>query len=237
MNNRERIMSVFSRRKPDRLVWQPRLHHWIEVNKARGTLPKKFEGLGILEIYDDLGASPRGYHYFNDTIKTVEGDKVQLQTKEDADHVYTKYRTPKGNLTQVETKTEHGTASLRTEYFLKTTEDFEALTYMIQHQSFVFDADLYEERENLLSNRTEPVVTVPWGSIQRFFIVYMGFSKGVIALWKHRDDVESLLHAFEENDDKRFETVKKTPFKIINFGDNIDEGLCSPPLFKGYMLP
>jgi hypothetical protein len=81
MNNRERIMSVFNRRKPDRLVWQPRLHHWFEVNKARGTLPKNFEGLGILEIYDDLGASPRGYHYFNDTIKTIEGDKVQLQTK------------------------------------------------------------------------------------------------------------------------------------------------------------
>ena len=237
MNNRERIMSVFNRRKPDRLVWQPRLHHWFEVNKARGTLPKNFEGLDILEIYDDLGASPRGYHYFNDTIKTIEGDKVQLQTKEDANYIYTKYWTPKGNLTQVERKTEYGTASLRTKYFLESTKDFEALTYIIKHQSFVFNTDLYEEREKLLSNRTEPVVTVPWGSIQRFFIVYMGFEKGVIALWKHRDDVESLLQAFEENDDKRFDMVKKTLFKIINFGDNIDEGLCSPPLFKRYMLP
>lgn len=82
-----------------------------------------------------LENSPRGYHYFNDTIKIVEGVKVRLQTKEDADYIYTKYRTPKGNLTQVERKTEYGTASLRTEYFLKTTEDFEALTYVIQHQS------------------------------------------------------------------------------------------------------
>jgi hypothetical protein len=31
--------------------------------------------------------------------------------------------------------------------------------------------------------------------------------------------------------------VCKTPFRIINFGDNIDEGLCSPPLFNRYMLP
>jgi len=207
------------------------------VNKARGTIPKNFEGLDILDIYDDLGASPRGYHYFNDTIKTIEGDKVQLRTKEDADYIYTKYRTPKGSLTQVERKTEYGTASLRIKYFLKSIEDFEALTYVIQHQSFVFNADLYEEREKLLGNRTEPVVTVPWGSIQRFFIVYMGFEKGVIALWKHRNDVESLLQVINENDDKRFDIVKKTPFRIINFGDNIDEGLCSPPLFKRYMLP
>jgi len=83
----------------------------------------------------------------------------------------------------------------------------------------------------------EPLVTVPWGSIQRLFILYMGFEKGVIALWKHREKVEELLRVFDENDDKRFKVIKKTPFRIVNFGDNIDEGLCPPPLFKRYMLP
>jgi len=237
MNNRERIIAVFDRRKADRLVWQPRLHHWYDVNKARGTLPKKYEGWDILEIYDDLGASPRAYHYFNETIRPIEGDKVQVRVKEDQDHIYTKYRTLRGNLTQVERKTEYGTASLRTEYFLKNVEDFKVLAYILKHQRFEFDKNLYEKRKKLLGNRSEPLITVPWGSIQRLFIVYMGFERGVIALWKHREKVESLLQTFDENDDERFNLIKKTPFKIINFGDNIDEGLCSPPLFKRYMLP
>jgi len=237
MDNRERVMAVFCRRKIDRIVWQPRLHHWYDVNKARGTLPRRYEGRDILEIYDDLGASPRAYHYFNDTIKCIEGDQVQLQVKEDEDHVYTEYKTPKGRLSQVERKTEYGTASLRVEYLLKTVEDFKVLAYVLKHQSFQFDKDLYREREDILGNRSEPVVTVPWGSIQRFFIVYMGFQRGVIALWKHREKVEKLLEAFDENDDKRFTVIRKTPFKIVNFGDNIDEGLCSPPMFKRYMLP
>ena len=64
--------------------------------------------MSLLEIYDDLGASPRAYHYFNDTIKCVEGDKVELIVKEDKDYIYQKYRTPKGSITQVERKTEHG---------------------------------------------------------------------------------------------------------------------------------
>jgi len=237
MNNRERITAVFNRRKADRLVWQPRLHHWYDVNRARGTLPKKYEGWDILKIYDDLDASPRAYHYFNDTVKCIEGDKVHLQVKEDVDHIYTKYRTPEGSLTQVARRTEYGTASLRIEYLLKSVEDFKVLAYILKNQNFEFDEDLYEERQRLLGNRSEPIITVPWGSIQRFFIVYIGFQKGIVALWKHRDEVENLLHVFDEADDERFDLIKKTPFKIVNFGDNIDEGLCSPPLFKRYMLP
>jgi len=237
MNNRERTIAIFNRRKADRLLWQPRLHHWYEVNKVRGTLPEKYEGCDLLDIYDDLGASPRAYHYFNDTLKCVEGDEVQLQVKENRDYIYTRYKTPRGSLSQVERKTEYGTASLRIEYFLKGVEDFGILAYILKHQTFEFDKNLYSERENLLGHRCEPIVTIPWGSIQRLFILYMGFKNGVVALWKHRAEIEKLLQIFDENDDKRFSLIKKTPFKIVNFGDNIDEGLCSPPLFKRYMLP
>jgi len=237
MSNRERILAVFERRRADRLVWQPRLHHWYHVNKARGTLPSKYMGADVLDVYDDVGASPRGYHYFNDTVRCVEGDKVQLRVKDEADHILSKYITPKGSLTQVERKTEWGVASLRVEYFLKNIEDFRLLEYILRHQTFEFDENLYQERKDILGNRTEPVITVSWGSMQRLFIVYMGFQNGVIALWKHREKVEDLLKVFKENDDERFRLVCKTPFRIINFGDNIDEGLCSPPLFQRYMLP
>ena len=230
-------MAVFEHRRPDRLIWQPRLHHWYDVNKARGTLPRKYEGWNLLAIYDDLGASPRAYHYFNDTIKVIEGENVKVTRKMDGNYIYTKYKTPKGSLSQIERITEYGTASLRIKYFLKEIEDFKVLEYILRNQRFIFDKDLYKERERLLGDRSEPLITVPWGSIQRFFIIYMGFQRGVIALWKHREKVEDLLRVFDENDDERFKLIRKTPFRIVNFGDNIDEGLCSPPLFEKYMIP
>ena len=126
---------------------------------------------------------------------------------------------------------------MRIEYFLKGIRDFKVLKYILRNQTFFFDRELYEERLSLLGNRSEPLITVPWGSIQRLFIVYMGFQRGVIALWRHREQVEELLRVFDENDDARFALIRKTPFKIVNFGDNIDEGLCSPPIFRKYMLP
>ena len=237
VNNRDRTMAVFNRRKPDRIIWQPRLQHWYDVNKVTGTLPKKYNELDIMEIYDDLNASPRAYHYFTDTIKCVEGEKVQLLVREDAENIYSKYVTPKGTITQVERKTEHGTATQKTEYFLKSTEDFEVLAYVLKHQSFEFDKELYRRMEEWVGDRAEPIINIPWGSIQRLFIVYMGFERGVIALWRKREKVEELLQVFDENDEERLKVIKKTPVKIINFGDNIDEDLCSPPLFERYMLP
>ncbi|MBS7635630.1 hypothetical protein KEJ34_09195 [Candidatus Bathyarchaeota archaeon] len=237
MDNRERTIVIFNRGVPDRLMWQPRLHRWYYVNKARGTLPKRYEGLDLLQIYDDLGASPRAYHYFNDTIKCVEGAGVQIHRVEDEKYIYVKYETPKGKLKQVERKTEYRISSMRVEYFLKSIEDFEVLAYVLRRQRFEFDRDLYLEMEKILGGRSEPMITVPWGSIQRLFIVYMGFERGLIALWRRREKVERLLQVFDENDDERFKVIRGTPFKIVNFGDNIDENLCPPPLFRRYMLP
>jgi len=230
-------MALFNRLRFDRLLWQPRLQHWYDVNLARGTLPKKYRGWNILQIYDDLDASPRAYHYFNETIRCVEGERVEVRVWEDEANVYTKYITPKGVLRQVERKTEYGTARMKVEYLLKSVNDFDVLTYILRRQRFEFDKELYQERLEWLGERAEPLITVPWGSIQRLFIVYMGYTRSVIALWRRRAEVERLLQVFDENDDFRFKVLQETPFKIINFGDNVDEGLCSPPIFERYMLP
>ncbi|MEM1607484.1 MAG: hypothetical protein QXW55_05615 [Candidatus Bathyarchaeia archaeon] len=116
-------------------------------------------------------------------------------------------------------------------------EDFEALAYILRRQRFEFDRELYLEREKFLGDRSEPMMTAPCGSIQRLFIAYMGFERGLMALWRRREKVKWLLQVFDENDDERFRVIEKTPFKIVNFGDNIDENLCPPNLFRRYMLP
>lgn len=237
MNNRQLTIAVFEHGRVDRILWQPRLHHWYEVNRARGTLPKKYAGKSILEIYDELDASPRGYHFFDDTIRVVEGEDVKVEMMEDSENVYTKYVTPIGVLRQVERKNLYGTNKIRVEYLLKSVEDFSILEYVLKRQKFEFNKDLYVKMEEFIGDRCEPSVNVKWGSVQKLFIAYMGFKAGTIALWRQREKVERLIEVFDENDDKLFNLLRKTPFKIINFTDNIDEGLLSPTLFQRYMLP
>jgi hypothetical protein len=237
VNNRERTIAIFNHKKTDRLIWQPRLHHWYEVNKARGFLPKKYQGWDLLQIYDDLDASPRGYHYFNNTIKVIEGEKIKVELKEDGDFIYTKYITVKGNLSQIEKKNLWGTNKLCVEYFLKKKEDFEILEYILRNQDFEFDKKMFDRMDKLVGDRCEPMISILHGSIQRFFIDYMGLERGTIMIWKNMSIVDKLIQILHENDDKKFNLIKKTPYKLISLGDNIDDSFVSPKLFEKYMLP
>jgi len=233
----ERILATFEGRKPDRIVWQPRIDHWYDANKNLGTLPSKYKCMELLDIYDDLGASPRTYRFFAPTIHVVQGQGVEMQVAEDEEKIVTTYSTPVGKLREIQTRTVHGAATYRTEYLLKGLEDFPAMTHVLETQSFEFDEQLYEGIRKMIGDRSEPIVNLPWGSIQRLTVDWMGLEKTILSLWKHPKETNDLLQVIQNSDSRRIDLIKKTPFKFVNFADNIDQGLVSPPLFEKYMLP
>jgi len=233
----ERILATFEGRKTDRIVWQPRIDHWYDVNKRLGALPSKYDGMSLLQIYDDLRASPRTYRFFTPTVKVVQGKNVEMDISEDQDKIITTYSTPTGKLREVQTKTVYGAATYRTEYLVKGTEDFRTLTYILENQSFKFDRQLYEEISDMIGDRSEPIIELPWGSIQRVTVDWMGFERTVLSLWKHPKETNDLVKVIQENDSRRIDLVKGTPIKFVLFADNIDQDLIPPPMFEKYMLP
>jgi hypothetical protein len=233
----ERILATFEGRDLDKIVWQPRIDHWYDVNARLGTLPERYKGMGLIEVYDDLHASPRTYRFFEPTIKVIQGGGIEMKVAEDEEKIITTYITPLGKLREVRTKTVHGTSSYRTEYLLKKVEDFRIMAYILEMQSFEFDRELYDETSRMIGERSEPIINLPWASVQRLTVDWMGFQNTVLSLWKHPKETDELIRAIEENDSRRIDFIKKTPFKFVNFADNIDEDLISPPLFERYMLP
>ena len=59
MTFRERILRTFERKRIDRVAWQPRIYYWYNGRYDEGTMPEKYMGMSMLDIYDDLHASPR----------------------------------------------------------------------------------------------------------------------------------------------------------------------------------
>jgi hypothetical protein len=97
MNFRERILNTFKKEKIDKIVWQPRLEHWYNVNKSLGRLSEKYQNMGILELYDDLNASVR---YYNSPLKT-KYKKVEIDINIIEEKTIITYKTPVGDLQQV----------------------------------------------------------------------------------------------------------------------------------------
>ena len=233
----ERILATFEGKRCDKIVWQPRIDHWYDVNKKLGTLPPEYKGRELLEIYDDLEASPRTYRLFEPTIKVIQGNSVDMTTVEDEEKIVTTYVTPIGKLRGVQARTVHGTTTYHTEYLLKGAEDFRTFAYVLERQSFEFDKPLYEKISSMIGERSQPIINLPWASIQRLTVDWMGFQKTVLSLWKHPREINEFIQTIEDNDSRRIDLIKKTPFKFVNFADNIDQDLVPPPLFEKYMLP
>ena len=124
----ENIMAVYQRRVPSDVVFQPRIKHWYDVNLASASLPERYRGMYLDEIYADLGVTPRevsipGGGYLG--LIYDEGDDIEVWSRKKGDLIFTEIRTPRGTIGQVEKLTEHGASRYNVEYFLKSLKDIE----------------------------------------------------------------------------------------------------------------
>ncbi len=234
MTFRERTISTFKKEKVDRIVWQPRIEHWHNVNKKIGTLPEKYKDKTILQIFDDLNASVR---YYGGPFLKFKYKNIKRKTEETPSGTFIVTETPLGTLTE-QTKTgEHGCSSYPSEFPVKTIEDIKIIEYILSHQEVEFDHEAYQDAEDQIAHRGVTQFYYPRAPLQRLIMEYMGFENTIYALHDHPNRIRDFLKVIEEADDKMYEVLEKCPAKILNFGENIDANLDSPDLFKQYLIP
>ena len=61
MNERERVLAVLHRQKPDRVPWVAKLELWYNARIATGTLPERFKGRSLWDIDRELGIGIRAW--------------------------------------------------------------------------------------------------------------------------------------------------------------------------------
>ena len=243
LNTSERILRILRRQPVDsKIVWAPRLEHWYEVNRFTGTLPSEYRDKSLIEICDDLGVLPRTYYFFEGTIKTFQGGDVDIKTTENAEYIVSIYSTPKGRLREVRRKAIKGFASIAvatywSEHLAKGVEDFRALKYVLENQTFEFDRELYEKKSKEVGDRGPPCICCPAVPIANLTIRYLGLLKTAVLLRKNPAELADLLEVLDNNNGRFLDAFKRSPIPIVNFDDNIDCNLFSPPVFTKHILP
>ena len=239
MTFRERILRTFERKRIDRVAWQPRIDYWYNGRYDEGTMPEKYMGKSMLDIYDDLHASPR---YPKEVVgisifKMELDDKVKCHVQEEGEDIITIHETPKGSLHEVVRKGKAGSGGYHTEHPVKTPKDMKVMMYILEHTGFSFDRGAFEEAERAFGSRGITQTFYPRSPLQRLLVEYMGLSNTIYALNDYPDETEDFMKAIDHWDDKMYETILDCPVKILNFGENIDSNLDSPALFEKYLIP
>ncbi len=235
MTFRERHLAIFRREPVDRVLWQPRLEHWINMNRQAGTLPERCRDFGHFDFYDDLHCSPRGYFWFNACLKPEQTGEVEVTREQQPDGVRTTTRTPVGTVTQFDYIT-HSAHQTR-EFPVKTVADMRVIEYLLRHTRWSWDAALFAERDAAMGDRAAPTIYVPRVAIQRLIIQYTGFETFHYLYHDHLAEMERLIETINETDDLIYDVVCACPVEIINFGDNLAAEFVSPALFERWYLP
>jgi hypothetical protein len=257
---RARLQGVLEGKEPQRVVWWPRIKHWYDINNSANTLPERYKGKYLEEIYKALDATaptaPRQVWmgvvfgggefggYIN--ITTREGSDVDLWTKTtkglyyvdiSGDFIIGRYTTPVGDMTQVLKRTERGTSTYPVEYYLKDHKSIEVYKYVLQQRSYEFDWQHYRWGEKRYKDKIYPRAQIERPPILRLVIGMMGLNKTVIGLWKHPKEMEELMELMTQDVEKQVAAYADTPIVELCASSNLHQDLCSPTLYKKYVVP
>lgn len=232
-NWHDMILSVYRGEDPGGVVWQPRLEFWYHVNKRRGTLPKKYEKATLIDLYDDLGCSIR---YFVQPLR-VKYQNVKVTERREGERLYRTWHTPVGELHETLRYNQFGLSGYHEEYKIKTPDDLRVYEYMLEDATYEFDWEHYEQAVAAVGNRGVPQFYYRRSPVQSLIIENMGFEATTFALHDWPEAIERFVEVATRADDRMYEVLLSSPVPILNFGENIDCYLDSPPVFTRYHIP
>ncbi|HOZ47916.1 MAG TPA: uroporphyrinogen decarboxylase family protein [Candidatus Hydrogenedentes bacterium] len=235
MTFRELNRAIFRREPVHEVLWQPRLEHWYNVNKQDGTLPERYRDLSLLEVFDDLDCSVRPYWAFNPTIRIDEDESVRSETREEGLRTFVTTRTPVGDLVMVHLRT--STTHVVAKFPVVTPDDMRIMAWILEHRRVWFDQACYDAACDLIGERAAPQIYIPRINLMRLIIDFMGFENGMTALFEYPAEIERFFDVINETDNAILDVVAASPIEIVNYGDNVHQALCSPPLFERWVMP
>ncbi len=232
---RQAHLAVFERTPVERVVWQPRLEHWINTHRRQGTLPDRYREMSDLEIYDDLGCSVRGYHLFNPCFRQVHHPDYVSTARDEGDFIHVTWTTPAGTLTLVEQRTD--LSHLTRDFPVKRVEDLAVIEWILTHRRWEYDADRFARADAEMGDRGAPTIYVSRCSIMRMIIEWLGLERTIYFLADYPKEMEHLIRTIEETDDPLYDLVAKSPIRIVNHGDNVHSDLLPPTLMRTWIMP
>lgn len=236
MTRRERYMRILSKGKADTITWAPNFDHWLNVNRANGTVPDAYRGMSRNDIVRAVDATI----WARTGVLRSEQPNVRVRREEEPGKtIRTVYETPVGC---VETLHRYATDATRAlflkEHMIKRVEDIEVVKFMAQDTRYALDPEPFHESERDVGDDGISLVAMPTCvPFVRFGKTDAGWVEGIYLWHDHPHEVEALLDVYTEKMVEAARLLARSPATVIQSGDNMDELTMPPNLFARYAVP
>ncbi|MFH1741737.1 MAG: uroporphyrinogen decarboxylase family protein [bacterium] len=168
-------------------------------------------------------------------MKTIPGPNVRVDRWEKDGCIYTKWQTPKGEVTHIDKRTWDSWIPVK--HPIENVDDLRIMEYVIREEQYEFDPADFEHAVSELGDRIAPTLIIGRINLQRLFLDHLGYEETIYLLHDYPQEMETLICALDEAYDRFCAVAKDAPYNIVNFGDNVHSDMLPPPLFEKYVLP
>jgi hypothetical protein len=229
-------MTILRKCKADSTIWAPNFDHWLNVNRAKGTLPKEYVGLSRNDIARAAGATI----WARTGILHVEHPNVEVVKEEKpGETIRTTYRTPVGEVETLHVYASDFTRALfLKEHMIKRVEDIAVVKYIAADARYTLDSAPYYQSEREVGDDGISLVGLPMCvPFIQFGKTDAGWVQGLYLWNDHRSAVEELLEAYTAKLIEAAKLLAQGPAEVVWSPDNMDELTMPPRLFKQYAIP
>lgn len=235
MTKREAYLQALRNEKVDTMVWAPNFDYWLYINSAEGTLPEKYVGMSRNDIVRAVGGT-----IWNRAggFSAVVDDSVRRVSREDNGTIIDELHTPVGSIHQVQLPTE-GPSRTRflSEHFVKDLDSLKVMKYVVEATHYEPDYEL--ALRALAETGDDGIALNSCFSIPfiQFAKMDAGYVNGFYMWIDHKEDVDSLIHAYHRSFLQGYQVLAEGPADVIATGDNMDGVMISPDIFQEYAIP
>ena len=266
MTQKERMLAAARGVLADTIPFAPRIDLWFSANKARGTLPKIYEGAScadeiakcegwalhkIILEYMNYGEDAIIDHALGIyRIPTQQGflthlpDTVERRIIKHGDSISIKYLTPKGSVTGELLYTEEMRLSGISEPFIKEhiikgSDDYPAVGYIFENMRIEPAYDEFLRWSGYVSDNGLAVAyALTAGSpIHHIMKMLTDTTTFYYQFHDHKMQILELADQIGIYYLKVLEVVAQSPAETVLLGANFDETLTYPPFFEKNILP
>ena len=263
MTYRQRMLATINGEAVDQIPWVPRMDLWYIANRARGTLPKKFIGLDLVEIAAVMGVGChavggdmtipvernlvlRGLGCDNhpDYPYRVELRKFQVQFEVDGENSRTCISTPAGevftNLFQSSQMTKDGISlPFFKSHAIQSADDFEPIAQVFEHLEVIPTPEAYAAFRQRIGESGLAVARGPMAASPMHLLLHRltPYDQFFYLYVDEREALHQLAARMAPFFDDILDALVACDAEVIIWGGNYDQNITWPAFFEAEIAP
>jgi hypothetical protein len=220
MNIRERLEAFWSGERPDQIPYTIYQNEWRHTQDDPAWGPMFEDGLGVTWPMQSFRIQTQGVEVV-EQVYVEDGSQMRRQTRQ----------TPVGEISATWMEGWHR------KYWVETAEDYQVMTYIVEHTQITPDYETYLAQERQLPLYCIALPDIGRTPLQTILVDLAGLENFGWHLFEYEEEVRRLYDALLKNFRRLVEIVAEGPGRYVACMENFTAETLGPRRYEEFLLP